>query len=854
MVSLVLVSHSRPLARGVVHLIRQMASDEVRVEVAAGTGDDDEELGTDAMAVLEAIQAAMSDDGVLVLVDVGSALLSAETALEFLDEADRDRVRLCPAPFVEGALSGIVQAGLDSDLDAVYTEAVMALAQKYDHLDLEPPAAVATSPAGDAASEGPTAEAVVTVRNPHGLHARPAAQFVQAAGRFQATITAQNRTTGKGPVSAKSISAVATLGAVQDHEVELVARGPDAEAAVRTLQDLIASGFGETEEEAPAEPKEAAVSEATDEDVPEGALRGVVVSEGYAVAPAAHLRVVRPEIPDVPSADPDADWQRLQDALARVREELTDEQQRMTRTVGAGQAAMLEAQRLLLDDPDVLAAARERLFDGGVHVARAWIDAVEDVADSYRALDDAYLRERAADVLDVGWRLVRTLLGETGPALDLPESPSVVITDDLAPSHVGALDPEVVQGVVCAEGSTLSHSAILLRSLGVPAVFGAGPAVLDVDDGTVVGVDGQEGLVWPGPPEDVQERLTERRQQWITRQERLRADADAPAVTTDGVAIEVAANVGLPADAQRAAEQGADGVGLLRTEVLFGDRQEAPTEDEQVDALTAVAAALDGRPVIVRTLDVGGDKPLPFLQLPDPEANPFLGVRGVRLLLRHPDLFQTHCRAILRAAHAHPLKVMFPMVTTLDDLEQARAILDDAQAALDADGIPHGGPLEVGIMIETPASALQAAQLAHHVDFFSIGTNDLTQYVMAADRGNAALAPLADALHPAVLAAIARVTEAAREHGIWVGVCGEVAADPLAAPVLVGLGVTELSVRASAVPLVKALVRMLSSDTCQTLADAVLRCPDAAAVRARSRALLADTAPDLLPADTLDTT
>jgi phosphocarrier protein FPr len=500
----------------------------------------------------------------------------------------------------------------------------------------------------------------------------------------------------------------------------------------------------------------------------------------------------------------------------------------------------------LLDDPDVLEAARERLFDGEVHVARAWIDAVEDVAAAYRALDDAYLRERAADVLDVGWRLVRNLLDVTGPALDLPETRSVVITDNLAPSHVGALDPEVVQAVVCAEGSTLSHSAILLRSLGVPAVFGAGPVVLDVDDGTVVGIDGQEGLVWPDPPEDVQERLTEQRQQWITRQERLRADADAPAVTTDDVAIEVAANVGLPADAQRAAEQGADGVGLLRTEVLFGDRQEAPTEDEQVDALTAVAAALDGRSVIVRTLDVGGDKPLPFLQPPDPEANPFLGVRGVRLLLRHPELFQTHCRAILRVAHAHPLKVMFPMVTTLDDLEQARALLDDAQATLDVEGIPHGGPLEVGIMIETPASALQAAQFVPHVDFFSIGTNDLTQYVMAADRGNAPLAALADALHPAVLGAIARVTEAARAHGRWVGVCGEVAADVEAAPILVGLGVTELSVRPPAVPRLKAVLRTLSQSDCQALADEVLGYTRAAEVRTRSRALLSECAPDLL--------
>jgi phosphoenolpyruvate-protein phosphotransferase len=378
--------------------------------------------------------------------------------------------------------------------------------------------------------------------------------------------------------------------------------------------------------------------------------------------------------------------------------------------------------------------------------------------------------------------------------------------------------------------------------------------VLDVESGTVIGVDGQEGLVWPEPTEAVRERLTEQRQQWIDRQERLRAEADAPAVTTDSVAIEVAANVGLPADAQRAAEQGADAVGLLRTEVLFGDCQEAPSEEAQVEALTAVADALGGRSVIVRTLDVGGDKPLPFLQPPDPEANPFLGVRGVRLLLRHPDLFRIHCRAILRAAYAHPLKVMFPMVTTLDDLERARAILDDAQAALDAEGVDHGGSLEVGIMIETPASAWQAAQFAPHVAFFSIGTNDLTQYVMAADRGNAALAPLADALQPAVLAALARVTEAGQSHDCWVGVCGEVAADPVAVPVLVGLGITELSVRASAVPLVKALVRMLDSDACRSLADEALRCPNAAAVRARSRALLADTCPDLFPADMLETT
>ena len=463
-------------------------------------------------------------------------------------------------------------------------------------------------------------------------------------------------------------------------------------------------------------------------------------------------------------------------------------------------------------------------IEAGETAPRAWSAATTRVAGEFEALADPYLKARAADVRAVADQLLRVLLGASGAVA--PES-GVLIAADLTPAEASGLDPERVAGVLLAFGSPAAHSAVLLRTRGIPAVVGAGPAVLDVPDGTPVGLDGSTGEVLVAPPEAALAALRERAAEQASRRARAAGRASAPAVTRDGVTVAVGANVGSLGDARAAADNGADLVGLIRTEFLFLDRDAAPDVDEQEAALRAIAAALDGRRITVRTLDVGGDKPLRYLPAPA-EENPFLGVRGIRYALRHPALLADQLLAVVRVARDVPVSLMFPMVSTVDEVVRARRMLDAAVARM---GRTAPAGLQVGIMVEVPAAALRAAAFAPHVDFFSIGTNDLTQYTLAAERGNAALAELADGLDPGVLRLIDAVCRGAGER-VTVAVCGELAGDEAAAPLLAGLGVRELSVAPRAVPAVKEAVRATDLAGAAAIARAAQELPGAAAVRA----------------------
>jgi phosphoenolpyruvate-protein phosphotransferase/dihydroxyacetone kinase phosphotransfer subunit len=984
MVGLVVVSHSARLAEGVAQLAREMAGD-VRLETAGGheppAEGEEAPLGTDAARVMSAIEAADdgSGDGVLVLMDLGSAVLSAEMALELLDPSVGERVRLVPAPLVEGAVAAAVAAQAGQPLDAVAAEARGGLAGKLAHLG-EGEGAGAESGRGvggesargarddseersiagpgDQQTTADAAEAVedrfvVTVAQ--GLHARPAARFVRTASALDAQIEVTNATTGAGPAPAGSLNAIATLGVREGHEIVVRASGPDARAALQTLRDVATEGGGAAATVEGGGGAGAAGARSGDArgtgaggagagsagargagagsagaggagaggggvagtgaggvgaggaagaarplppDAPRNALVGIASSPGVALAPLRQLAAASAEPPPIaeePAGTPADEWVALAVARDAVRGEIEQGRERLAREVGPQEAEILDALSLVLDDDALLIPARRAIEDDGASAARAWADAVDAIAERYRALEDPYQRERAADVLDVGRRVLLALAGErpgatrpeatdptipardqppsdagatrpdgselairgrdqppsdagatqpdgsdpTIPARDQPPSDAgatgpggselaILVAHDLTPIDAAGLDRATVAGIATAHGGPTSHGAILARALGVPAVVALGDALLAVADGTPAILDGDAGLLIPAPAADVEHDYRERRALAAAAAEQARAAAHDPAITADGVAVEVAANAGNPRDAEQAATIGADGVGLFRTEFAFLDRATAPSEEEQVAIYTQAARALDGRPLVIRTLDAGADKPLPYLAMPA-EANPFLGVRGVRLGLARPELLRTQLRAIVRTAAEHPnVKLMFPMIATIDELRAARALLEEALAQTAAQ--PREG-FEVGIMVEVPAAALTAVQLAHEVDFFSLGTNDLTQYVLAAERGNAALAALADGLHPAVLRLVDEVCRAARAHGRWVGVCGELGADPAAVPLLVGLGVRELSVAAPSVPAVKAAVRALDADDAEALAHAALAAESADAVR-----------------------
>ena len=562
-------------------------------------------------------------------------------------------------------------------------------------------------------------------------------------------------------------------------------------------------------------------------------LPGIPASPGVAVGPAVLYRPRVPEVVARPVDDPAAEWQRLQEAVATARAEIDALYRRAQTQVGKDEAAIFEAHLLFLEDPTTLEATRAIIFDESLNAEAAWQRQTASLAAAYAGMEDAYMQARAADIEDVGRRVLRGLLGIEPPSLDFA-TPSVLIAADLTPSDTARLDPARVLAICTELGGATAHSAILARALGIPAVVGLGPGVWQVAEGQQVAVDGDAGALWPQPDDAQLAEFAARHEAWLEGQRRAKEAGQAPAVTLDGCRVEIAANIGSPKDVGPALEYGAEGVGLFRTEFLFMDRPDAPSEAEQFEAYRLAARLMGGRPLIIRTLDVGGDKPLPYLDLGE-EANPFLGWRAIRFCLQRPEIFMPQLRAILRAAapedgEPRDVRIMFPMVGTVGEVRAAKAMLDAARAELHAEGLPHGESVSVGIMIEVPSAVAIADQLAREVDFFSLGTNDLTQYVMAADRGNARVAGLASALQPAVLRQVGAAAAAAHAAGIWIGMCGELAGNPLATPVLLGLGLDELSMSAPAIAAVKDAVRGLTLDEARQLAAAALAAESAEAV------------------------
>lgn len=820
MVNLVLVSHSPSLVAGVAELARAMTQQSrVVIATAAGTGDPMHPLGTNAEKIRRAIEAAYSDDGVLVLMDLGSAILSAEMALDFLPEDQRANVRLCAAPMIEGAIAAAVQASLGGNLDQVAAEALGALASKAEGLSHYAQPDVTASPVTALAG---AQDITLKIENRLGLHARPAALFVQTAARFKSDVQVARASNEERRINAKSINAVASLGVRQNEVIKVYAAGPDAAEALAALQKLAADKFGEADEEAapkvtPARPTVSAA----------GALTGVPASPGYAIGPAVPLHFAEIVVERRAIDDPAAELARLAPALEAVRDATRQLRDQVARS-NAYDAAIFDAHLMFLDDPELLENVRQVVENERVNVEWAWQATIDASARTFEAIEDDYMRARAADVRDIGRQVLAQLTGQ--PVQAVMEQAGILVAIDLAPSDTARLDRTKVLGIATERGGPTSHSAILARTLGIPAVVGLGQAIMQVAAGTPMIIDGQAGLAWVSPNKKLTADYSARSIRWREARDQARRASAAPAVTQDGVAIEVVANIGNPDDARAALDNGAEGVGLLRTEFLFLDRTTAPTEDEQYDAYLSIAEVMGTRPVIVRTLDVGGDKPLAYLDL-GREDNPFLGQRAIRLCLNRPDIFSTQLRAILRASPGHNLKIMFPMIADVSEVRRARALLAEAAAALRAAGTPIADRVDVGIMVEIPSSALLAHVLAPEVDFFSIGTNDLTQYTLAAERGNAAVAHLQDALHPAVLVQIRQTVQSAEAAGKWVGVCGELAGDPQAVPILVGLGVKELSMAAGAIPGAKQIIRQLTMNEARALAGKALALESAEAVR-----------------------
>jgi phosphoenolpyruvate-protein phosphotransferase/dihydroxyacetone kinase phosphotransfer subunit len=850
MVGIVVVSHSDALAEGVVRLAREMANPELVMEAAGGMSEPGV-LGTDAERVRAAIDRAMSPDGVLVLMDLGSALISAELAVELLERASGP-VLLSDAPLVEGTAAAAVAASGGASLEEVASEARGALAMKVAQIGAGVDAGATQPSNGPAQAADVTAE--LPVRNPLGLHARPAARLVTTVRGFDAEVRVSKAGTSTPPVSARSLTNLVALGVRRGDTLLLSVSGTETDQALTALRALADSGFGDglgaasspaasSRSSAPAVPVPPAASAPTataptataTRPTPGTVLTGEPASTGIVVGQAQLLGggPAGPP-PERPLAPPDAELAALQKALTTVRADVERDRDQLALRVSGSEAEIFEAHLALLEDEALVEPARAAIA-AAVSAERAFYDAVERVAGVYRALSDPILAQRAADVLDVGRRVVGALTG--APATAAPASGDVVmIADDLTPSQTAKLDPAQIVAIATARGSFTAHAAIIARSLGIPAVVGIGAGLLTVANGTRLLLDGDAGSLTVEPSQDLVTAALRRQAQHRRRVSLALARSTETGVLASGQRIEIFANIGNPEDAVRAVEFGAEGVGMLRTEFLFLDRSELPDEDEQVATLLEIARTLDGRPLIVRTLDAGADKPLPALPMPG-ELNPFLGMRGIRVGLLYPDVLRTQLRAVLRVAVDHPVKLMMPMVATLGEVLASRRLIDEARSDLGVD--PQ---LDIGITLEVPAAALMAEQLGRHLDFLSLGTNDLTQYTMAAERGNATLEALLASPQPAVLRLVKLIVEgaatASADHRCWVGVCGEMAGDPACAILLAGLGVTELSMAPSLIPEVKAALRSVHLEDAARAAQLALDACDPASARAAALDLL----------------
>ena len=783
MIGIVIVCHSRPLAEAVAAFASQ-ASPGAGPSIVVAAGTSDGALGTDAVAIGRAVAQADSGDGVLVLLDLGSALLSAELAVEFLPDELSARTLITSAPLIEGLVAAVASASAGADLTEADTAARHAYILKRDQVDEGRPA----PPLFTASAQRPAGHPHpivwrTTVRNPHGLHIRPAAALVTALASVDADVQLTNATTGAGPVPAHSLSRVAALEIGRGQVLQARISGTGAEAAHQILADLATNDFNED-----LIPRPARVPLLARPAIPKP-MDAVGPSDTLPVIGSVTLRASGPSTRGYHPGTPKEELERYTTAASTVGDFL------VSLAAMGDPTGIVGAQATLLADREINHDIVTRITEG-----YSCVDAVASemnrAAQAFEALTDPYLRERAQDVRGIRRLLLLTLMGR--PLFDEgPDRPHIWVVDELDPPTALRLDPRTCLGVITTSGGEVGHGVLTARARGIPVLAGRRDAAT-LAEGTPVAFDPLEGELWIDPDAGRRAALAELRVERRRTAQEAMAGAHLPAVTSDGRTIPVQVNVATIADARSAHRLGADGAGLVRTEIMFATHTSAPDAEEQAAAYVALARELgEGAPITLRTWDIGADKPLPFIPL-DRAENPALGVRGLRAMHLHEDLFATQLTACLLAAREVPVRVLFPMVGTVAELLWAKDVLAKARRSVRAE-------VPVGIMIEVPAAAIRAADFAGKVDFVSIGTNDLAQYTRAADRTDPDVGHLARQDDPAVFDLIAMTCRGLPD--VPVSVCGDLAGDPRATARLLALGVAELSVPPPRVPAVKQAVR-----------------------------------------------
>lgn len=852
-VGLVIVSHSAQLARGVAELAQQMVQGKVPIIAAGGAGEDI--LGTSTDIILNALETIDAPDGILILLDMGSALLSTDMALEMLDEERRKHTVISNAPLVEGAINAAVEAAAGSSLAQVKA-AADKVAQPEELQKLKPLSSQETPIEVAEEASAPTIEGphvILTLTNPAGLHARPAALFTQEAKRFKAKLFIQVQGRGKES-NAKSLLSLLSLGARQDETIIIRAHGPDAEQALAALQTLVQAGFHESKEHT----ETAKPTETKTETVPTPLATPVIASPASSAAPtlwkgiptspgvalgsayiytSQTLQLSSIEHRAIAPEQISAEQARLHEALTATSQELKELAQQMQQQIGSVDAAIFEAQAFMLEDPLLTDSALAIIAAQHIDAASALAEAGEQQAKQLQTLDNAVLAGRAVDIRDVTSRAIRRLRGQQESQADMGqlEQPVILVAHDLTPSDTATLRPDTILGICTTQGGPTAHAAILARALGIPAIAGIDEAVLtQITPGTQLGLDADKGLLYTQMTVEQERDLAERLAIQQQRQARLKSAAkqEQPPLIIGQQQVALLANVGSEVEAEAASQWGAEGVGLLRTEFLFASATTMPGVEEQRQRYARLFRAFYGqgntkRPITVRTLDAGADKPMAAMQEFTgvlKEANPALGLRGIRIHLVHQQLLEQQLTALLLAAADtnSNLHIMFPMITTVEELVLAREIFARVYNDLKQQQVVLPAQVPLGIMVEVPAAALMAVELAELADFFSIGANDLSQYTLAADRTNADVAPIYNPMQPAVLRLIQHIAQAGQRAGKPVAVCGEMASDPRLAPLLVGVGVSELSMVPTALPVVREALTKKTGEELETLVGRVM--------------------------------
>lgn len=551
-------------------------------------------------------------------------------------------------------------------------------------------------------------------------------------------------------------------------------------------------------------------------------LQGIAASSGIAIAKA--YRLVEPDLSFDKTTVENAENEisRFQEALTKAKSELEAIREKAKTELGADKAAIFEAHLLVLSDPELIAPIEDKIKTDLVNAEFALKETTDMFITMFESMDNEYMQERAADIRDVTKRVMSHLLGVHLANPSMISEEVVVVAEDLTPSDTAQLNRQFVKGFTTDIGGRTSHSAIMARSLEIPAVVGTKKATEEINNGDLVIVDGLKGEIHINPTPELVESYKKTAEQYEQQKAEWAKLVNEQTVSSDGVHVELAANIGTPNDLEGVTNNGGEAVGLYRTEFLYMGRDQLPTEDEQFESYKAVLEGMKGKPVVVRTLDIGGDKELPYLDLPK-EMNPFLGFRAIRLCLEEQDIFRTQLRALLRASSYGNLKIMFPMIATLNEFRQAKALLEEEKANLTSEGVTVADKIELGIMVEIPSTAVLADQFAKEVDFFSIGTNDLIQYTMAADRMNERVSYLYQPYNPSILRLVKMVIDAAHKEGKWAGMCGEMAGDETAIPLLLGLGLDEFSMSATSILKARAQILNLSKAEMEELAEKALQ-------------------------------